>query len=336
MIANTLITLRAGERLDRRQIVSCLESIAGGQASPSQIGAFLMALAMRGETADEMTGAAQFLRRHVTPVKAPEDTMDCCGTGGDLSGTKNISTAVAFIVASCGIPVAKHGNRAASSKSGAADVLEALGVNIVLDTNRCETALDRFGFCFLMAPRHHAVLKPLAGLRKELGFRTIFNLMGPLANPANTKQQLIGVYDKALLRPFAEVLQALGTRCAWIVHGEDGLDEISLSGRSFVAALRNGRIEEFELSPTDFGLSKIDLHDIAGGDARENAEAMKALFGGMQSAYRDIVLANSAACLMIAGHAGDLRDGVAKAAQAIDDGRTLALFENYRNFTNSA
>lgn len=330
-----LSKIRSGESLSESEILEALTSIADGDASESQIGAFLMGLSQRGETAAEMTGAARFLRSKAEQVTAPVNTIDCCGTGGDHAETFNISTAVAFVLAGCGLPVAKHGNRAASSKSGAADVLEELGIKLDIGKADCEAALQRFNFCFLMAPRHHQVLKPLAALRKELGFRTIFNLLGPLANPAKTKNQLIGVYDKTLLRPFAEVLQRLGTEKAWIVHGSDGLDEVTLTGPTHCVILERNAIIEKTVTPQDFGLSSIATHQIKGGTAKENAKALSELLSGVPSAYRDVVLANAAVGLYLSGHAKNLKDGVAMAADTIDDGRAKEVFTRYRDFTRS-
>ncbi len=329
-----LVRIRGGDYLTRQEMFDALTGIVDNKYTPAQVGAFLMGLSVRGEGVEEIIGAVGFLKAQVDPVFAPDKTIDCCGTGGDHSGTYNISTAVGFVLAACGQPVAKHGNRAASSKSGAADVLEALGVNLDISKAQCEEALEKLNFCFLMAPHHHKVLKPLAGLRKELGFRTIFNILGPLANPANTKRQLIGVYDRKMLRLFAEVLLRLGAEKAMIVHGSDGLDEITLSGSTYCARVENGTIEELELRPSDFGLDPIDAEDIKGGMADENASALLALLNGKKSAYRSIVLANAAAALMVSDRAASLKDGVAIAAKAIDDGTALSVLNDYRDFTN--
>lgn len=330
-----LSTLRAGGILTRQQIYDGLVEITEGRASDAQTGAFLMGLSQRGESVEEIIGAVGFLKDRVDPVFAPEGTIDCCGTGGDSLSTYNISTASAFILAACGVPVAKHGNRAASSKSGAADVLEALNVNLAVSREMSEDALQKLNFCFLMAPHHHKILKPLAALRKELGFRTIFNLLGPLANPANTKRQLIGVYQKSLLPVFANVLRELGVEKAWIVHGEDGLDEVTLSGCTYVTELEKGAIREFELLPEHFGLAEIKLNDIKGGEAHENGRALTELLEGQKSSYRDIVLANAAAALVVADKVDNVKDGVAIAARAIDDGEALRVFKAYRDFTIS-
>lgn len=330
-----LDTVRSGASLSAEDSAKAVMAMMDGAVSVEDIKEYLTILSKRGETVDEIMGAAMVLRQKVLGIDAPPDAVDCCGTGGDHSSTYNISTAVAFVVASCGVPVAKHGNRAASSKSGAADVLEAVGVNLNLDKQQCEEALRRFNFCFLMAPHHHQALKPLAAIRKELGFRTIFNLMGPLANPAGTKRQLVGVFDRKWVVPIAEVLYKLGTEKAWVVHGSDGLDEITLTGETYCAKLDHGRITEHILTPDDFGLSIINAADIRGGDAAENAIALRSLLNGKPSAYRDIVVANAAAVLVIAGHATELKEGVALASKAIDDGRALSVLTQYTAFSKA-
>ena len=336
MIQAILKQLRTGKDLSTDEAKAAISFILDGHATPAQIGAFLMSLSQRGETVDEIVAAASVLRERATTIKAPSHAVDCCGTGGDHSGSYNISTAVAFVVAACGVPVAKHGNRAASSQSGAADVLEHLGLNLNLSPASCQTALEKFGFCFLMAPQFHGSLKPLSALRKELGFRTIFNLLGPLANPAGTHQQLLGVFDKAWVRPMAEALRKLGTRSAMVVHGADGMDEITLTGHTYCARLQNNEITEFTLSPKDFGLSNIHAADIQGGDAATNAHALLKLLKGEKSAYRDIVLANSSATLVLCGKASDYKQGVAMAAEAIDTGLAINILQNVISFSKDA
>lgn len=335
MLEPYLDKLRSGKTLSTDEAASAILAIMDGTVSPELIKEFLTILAKRGETSEEISGAAKVLRSKVLPIKAPSGAVDCCGTGGDHSNTYNISTAVAFVAAACGVCVAKHGNRAASSKSGAADVLEALGVNLQITPEQCEQALKKINFCFLMAPHHHHALKPLAALRKELGFRTIFNLLGPLANPAMTKYQLVGVFDKKWLRPMAEVLLALGTQTALIVHGSDGLDEITLTGDTYYAKLENGQITEGVLKPDDFGLPYIQADDIIGGDAQVNAQALKKLLAGASSAYRSIVLANASAVLVIAGHAKTFKEGVALAVKAIDDDSAASILRAYTEFTRA-
>lgn len=334
MMKTILKKLRAGEPLSNNEAQSAITTLLDGGSTPAQAGAFLMALSQRGETVDEIVAAASILRARATPLSAPENAIDCCGTGGDHSGSYNISTAVALVVAACGIPVAKHGNRAASSQSGAADVLEALGVNLGITPAHAEDALQKFNFCFLMAPHFHASLKPLAALRKELGFRTIFNLIGPLANPAGTNRQLMGVFDKHWVRPMAEALRTLGSRSALVVHGSDGLDEITLTGETFCAELKNGIITEYPLTPDDFGLPFITPESIKGGDAATNAKALTSLLNGTPSAYRDIVLANTAAILKLCDNVPDLKTGVTIARNTIDSGNALRVLNDYTAFTN--
>lgn len=330
-----LKNIREGHLLSRQDATEAISSLLDGNASTAQAGAFLMGLSQRGETVDEIVAAANILRARATTITAPPHSVDCCGTGGDHSHSYNISTAVAFVVAACGVPVAKHGNRAASSQSGAADVLESLGVNLNLSAAQCKTALHQFGFCFLMAPAFHASLKPLAALRKELGFRTIFNLIGPLANPAGTSYQLLGVFDKSWVRPMAEALKELGTVSALVVHGADGLDEITLTGDTYCARLQNGQISEFTLTPSDFGLPTISSESIKGGDATTNARALMELLQGKPSSYRDIVVANAGATLELCGKSSDLKQGVALAQKAIDTGSALKILENYISFSNT-
>ena len=315
------------------EMAAAMTAIMDGKVSDTDIAAFLTALAKRDPTADEITGAARILRQKAQTIKAPADAVDCCGTGGDGMNTYNISTAVALVAAACGVPVAKHGNRASSSKSGAADVLEALGINAALPPARAEEALRRFNFVFLMAPQHHHAMKHVAAVRKSLGFRTIFNLLGPLANPAGTKFQLIGVYDRKFLLPMAEALRRMGTERAWVVHGHDGLDEITVTGPTHIAVLENGAAMEKTLFPDDFGLPVCKPEDLKGGDAAHNAGALRQLLDGKPSAYRDIVLANAAAVLVIHGKVPGLKTGVKTAADAIDSGRALRVLEDYRTFT---
>ncbi len=314
-------------------MVASMTAIMDGHCEPDEIKTFLVDMNDRGETVDEITGAAKVMRAKATTIKAPHKTVDCCGTGGDASGTYNISTAVALVAAACGVPIAKHGNRAASSKSGAADVLEALGVNLDVPKERLEEALETFNFCFLMAPRHHAAMKHVAPVRKELGRRTIFNLLGPLANPANTRRQLIGVYDQKWVMPMAQTLQKLGTKKAWVVHGTDGLDEITITAPTTIAVLDEDKIVEKTITPGDFGLQISAPDKLKGGDADENATALRKLLEGQKNAYRDIVLANTAAVLNIHGSEIDLKRGAAKAADAIDSGAAYQLLKDYITFS---
>ncbi len=333
MIKTTLEKVQQGETLSEQDMIFCMSSIMAGKWDNEQIAAFLMGMSMRGETVDEITGAARVMRDNALSIQAPENAVDCCGTGGDHSRTYNISTAVAIVSAACGVPVAKHGNRSASSKSGAADVLEALGINLDTSQEKLEEALKKFNFAFLMAPKHHAAMKYVVPVRKSLGVRTIFNVLGPLANPAQTKFQLLGVFDEKLLVPVAQVLQRLGTENAWVVHGEDGLDEITVTGETYVAKLENGEIGEIVLTPEDFGLNTSPLSELKGGDAQENADALLDVLKGKECAYRDIVLANTAGVLMVAGVTNELKQAVVFAKDAIDSGRALNLLRTYRDFT---
>ncbi len=329
-LTDALRIVMQDDTLSAQQMAEAVAVMMDGTASADDMAAFLTRLAKRGETVAEITGAARVLRDRAGMITAPDDALDCCGTGGDGIGTYNISTAVALVVAACGVPVAKHGNRAASSRSGAADVLEALGVPLDVPHETLERALKETSFCFLMAPRHHAAMKHIAPVRKQLGFRTIFNLLGPLANPAGTRRQLIGVYDRKWLVPIAETLARLGTQRAWVVHGHDGLDEITTTGPTAIAMLdEDGSIMERTLEPDDFGLPASDPQHLLGGDAQENATALRALLDGEFSAYRDIVLANSAAVLKIHGFDGPLPVAVTAAAQAIDNGKALAVLHRY-------
>ena len=312
-----------------------MTEIMEGRVTAADLAALLTEWAGRGETVDEIVGAARVLRAKAVTIRAPDDAVDCCGTGGDGGGTYNVSTAVALVSAACGVPVAKHGNRAASSKAGAADVLEALGVNLDMTPERAEVALRTLNFAFLMAPRHHEALKHVAAVRKSLGFRTIFNLLGPLANPAGTKRQLIGVFDRKWLVPLAEALRRLGSEKVWLVHGADGLDEITVTGPTYLAAMENGRIEERLLTPEDFGLPLHRAEDLKGGDAAHNAAALLDVLAGRPSAYRDIVLANTAAVLAVHGSGAPLKENAARAAAAIDGGEALNILTRYRDFTAS-
>lgn len=327
----------SGATLNRDEMGCAMDRMLSGDYTPEQIKSLLTALSRRGETPEEISGAAAILRKHALAVSPVIGAIDCCGTGGDGAHTYNISTAVAFTVAGCGIPVAKHGNRAASSKCGAADVLESLGVNLALTPEQCHEALKNLNFCFLFAPGHYAVLKPLAAIRKELGFRTIFNLLGPLANPAETEYQLLGVFDRRWVRPMAEVLKSLGTKCAMVVHGSDGLDEITTTGPTHCAILdEKGTITERELSPEDFGLPTLESPEsLRGGDAKENAKALSDLLAGKKSAYRDIVLANASAALVIAGKALDFKKGVELAAISLDDGKAQNVLTRYIEFSQT-
>ena len=312
------------------------EVLMAGGASDAQIGAFLMGLKQRGETVEEITAGATVLRRHAAGIHAPEGAVDTCGTGGDGHGTINVSTAAAIVAAACGVPVAKHGNRAVSSRSGSADVLAALGVATDLTPAAVEQVLAHAGIGFLFAPRHHGAMRHVAAARSQLGFRTIFNLLGPLANPAGVKRQVVGVFDARWLEPMARVLQALGSVHVWVVHGSDGLDELALSGPSTVAELRDGRITTFDVGPADAGLAAAPLSAIAGGDAAENAHAILEVLRGCAGPHRDVIAFNAAAALIVAGVAKDLREGAAMAGAALDEGRALDVLERLRGASKAA
>ena len=329
-----LAKVATGAALSEAESSLAFDIIMSGNATPSQMGGFLMALRVRGETVDEITGAARVMRAKAIPIEAPAGTIDTCGTGGDGSGTYNISTAAAIVVAACGVPVAKHGNRAMSSKSGAADVLGALGVNLDCDMGLVRKALWDAHIGFLMAPRHHLAMRNVGPTRVELGTRTIFNLLGPLSNPAGAKRQVLGVFAKQWVEPLAHVLKRLGSEAAWIVHGSDGLDEITTTGATTVAQLKNGEITVFEIEPEDAGIFRARPDDLKGGDAHVNAGAIHALFNGVHGAYRDIVLLNAAAALVVAGKAGDLKEGVEQARHAIDGGGARAALQRLVSITN--
>jgi len=325
-----LARLAAGERLAESEAEAAFGLIMAGEATPAQIAGLLMAMRVRGETVAEMTGAVRAMRSRMLAVEAPDDAMDIVGTGGDAAGTLNISTAAALVVAGCGVKVAKHGNRALSSRSGAADALSALGIP-VMDTplDRLPAVLAEAGMVFLMAPRHHAALRHAAGPRMELGTRTIFNLLGPLANPARVKRQMTGAFAPEWLRPMAETLGRLGTERAWLVHGQ-GLDELTLAGPSQVVELRDGQLREFQVTPEQAGLPRAPTSALKGGDPAENAAALTALLDGAPGAYRDCVLLNAGAALVVAGRVEDIGAGAALAAAAIDRGAARAVLDKLR------
>lgn len=316
-----------GQSLSRDESKAAFGIMMSGEATPSQIGAFLMALRVRGETVDEIAGAVATMREKVTPVEAPPDAMDVVGTGGDAAGTFNISTSAAFVVAGAGVPVAKHGNRALSSKSGAADVLAALGVNIDLPPEAIARCIREAGIGFMFAPAHHSAMKHVGPSRVELGTRTIFNLLGPLSNPAGVKRLLVGMFSPQWLEPAANVLKDLGAEAAWMVHGAGGVDEITVAGKTKVVELKDGKITSFEISPGDVGISEAPIDAIKGGDAAENAAALRDILNGASGAYRDTVLMNAGAALVVAGKAGELKEGIALAAASIDEGKAIARLD---------
>ena len=323
-----------GTALTEDEASEAFNIIMSGDATPAQIGAFLMALRVRGETVDEITAAARVMRSKATHISAPPDAIDIVGTGGDGGGTLNISTGAALVVAGCGVPIAKHGNRALSSRAGAADVLTALGVNIDCDMALIEKSIREAGIGFMMAPRHHSATRHVAGPRVELATRTVFNILGPLSNPANVDRLLVGVFAREWVQPMAEVLGKLGARKAWVVHGSDGLDELTTTGPTYVAALEGGKVTSFEVSPADAGLPMAKPEDLKGGDAAQNAAAMREMLAGEPSPYRDVVIYTAAAALVVAEKAKDLVEGARIAADAIDSGKARAVLDNLVRITN--
>jgi len=315
-----LIDAAANGPLTRAQAEDAFGILFNGEATPSQIGGFLMALRTRGETVDEYAAAAAVMRAKCNAVVAPEGAMDIVGTGGDGKGTLNISTATAFVVAGAGVTVAKHGNRNLSSKSGAADALTQMGLNVMVGPKVVEKALKEAGICFMMAPMHHPAIAHVMPTRAELGTRTIFNILGPLTNPAGVKRQLTGAFSRDLIRPMAETLRQLGSEKAWLVHGSDGTDELTIAGVSWVSGLMDGKITDFEVHPEEAGLPEHPFEDIIGSTPEENARDFKALLDGAKNAYRDAVLLNSAAALVVADAATDLKQGVEMARTSIDSG----------------
>ena len=334
-VLKPLIGIAAERALTRAEAETAFQALFEGAATPAQMGGFLMALRTRGETVDEFAAAASVMRSKCLRVRAPAGAMDIVGTGGDGKGTLNISTATAFVVAGAGVIVAKHGNRNLSSKSGAADALTELGLNVMVGPEIVERCLNEAGIGFMMAPMHHPATRHVMPVRAELGTRTLFNILGPLTNPAGVKRQLTGAFSAALIRPMAETLRALGSEKAWLVHGGDGSDELSISAASHVAALENGEIREFELHPAEAGLPTHPFEAIIGGTPAQNAVAFRALLDGAPGAYRDAVLLNTAAALMVADRVTDLADGVAMARASIDSGAAKAKITALARITNA-
>ena len=329
-----LIGVAATRPLTRTEAEAAFDALFEGQGTPAQMGGFLMALRTRGETVDEFAAAASVMRSKCLPVRAPEGAMDIVGTGGDGKGTLNISTATAFVVAGAGVAVAKHGNRNLSSKSGAADALTEMGLNVMVGPEVVEKCLTEAGIGFMMAPMHHPAMRHVGPVRAELGTRTIFNILGPLTNPAGGKRQLTGTFTQALLRPMAETLLALGAVKAWLVHGGDGTDEISIAAPTKVAALEHGQIREFTLHPEDAGLPYHPFEHVLGGTPAENAIAFRALLDGAKGAYRDAVLLNAAAALVVADKAASLTEGVEMARESLDSGAAKAKVAALVRLTN--
>jgi anthranilate phosphoribosyltransferase len=325
MIQTAIARAVMRQELPRELARATMEQILAGEATPAQIAALATAMRMKGETPQELAGMADALRQRVAPIRTHRSPLlDTCGTGGDSAGTFNISTSAAILAASCGVAVAKHGNRAVTSRTGSADVLESLGVRIDLTPESAARSLDILGITFLFAPNYHAALRHAAAPRREIGVRTVFNILGPLTNPAGAKRQLLGVYSDTLVRPVAEVLRELGSEHAWVVHGRDGLDELTVFDKTHVAELKGQEIREFEVDPSTLGFEKADRNGIAGGDPAANAAKIRAIFAGERGPARDIVVLNTAAALIVSGLASDLREGIERAQQAIDRGAAKA------------
>jgi anthranilate phosphoribosyltransferase len=323
----------SGKALSQDEAVQAFDIMMSGEATPAQIGGLLMALRVRGENIDEITGAVSAMRSKMLPVNIGVDAIDIVGTGGDQSGSYNVSTCAAFVAAGAGVPVAKHGNRALSSRSGAADTLAALGINIEIGPDHIAHCVDQAGIGFMFAPVHHPAMKHVGPARVELGTRTIFNLLGPLTNPAGVKRQLVGVFAPEWVEPIAHVLKKLGSESVWVVHG-DGLDEITTAGITKVAALENGEVRSFEIEPEAFGLRRVEPQDLKGGSADENAVSLLSVLDGAHGAYRDITLFNAAAGLVIAGAAPDLKAGIEKAAHSIDSGAARSVLRKLVHISN--
>ena len=325
-----------GEDLSEEEAEAVMGQIMAGEATPAQIGAFLTALRLKGETVEEITGCAQAMRRSAIPVRPRRrDLVDTCGTGGDRTGTFNISTTAAFVVAGAGLGVAKHGNRSVSSHCGSADVLEALGVNLELTPEQVADCIDEVGIGFLFAPRLHPAMKHAIGPRREMGVRTIFNILGPLTNPAGATRQIMGVYDPSLTSPLAQVLGRLGAQAAFVVHGADGLDELSTTGINRVSHLRDGWVKDFSLDPAELGLPGARLEDLRGGTAGENAQITQTILAGERGPRRDVVLLNAAAALVAGGMARDFKEGLQQAAEAIDSGSAREKLEGLVAFSQA-
>ena len=335
MISGAIKELVAGHDLSSTDVEAAMDAILRGDASSAQIAAFVVALRMKGESAVEIAAAARALRKHCETIQPKVDgpLLDTCGTGGDGLHTFNISTAAAVVAAACGVSVAKHGNRAVSSQAGSADVLEELGVRIDLTPERVQQCIENVGIGFLFAPSHHAAMRHAAPVRRELGIRTLFNLLGPLSNPASATHQVVGVYDSGRVEQLAQALGSLGLTAAWVVHGRDGLDEVSPSGSTTVAQLRDGKVSTFEVGPSDFGLSEVPVEALRGGDAPRNAEIIRSVLGGEQGPARVAVLLNAAAALCVAGVASDPTAAAERAAEAVDSGAATATLERWAQFT---
>jgi anthranilate phosphoribosyltransferase len=334
-IKEALQRIGSGADLTGEEMRSVMSIIMSGEATPAQIGAFLMGMRVKGETVGEIAAAVSILREKMVPVTAPEDAIDIVGTGGDGAETLNISTAACFVVAAAGVPVAKHGNRALSSKSGASDVLQALGLKLDLTPEQISRCVNEAGIGFMFAPAHHPAMRHVGPVRMELGTRTMFNLLGPQSNPAGVRRYMLGVYAREWVEPVAAALLANRAVSAWVVHGDGGLDEIATSGPTFVAQIKDGNLTSFEVTPEQAGLPRASLADVRGADPQYNAAALRALLGGAKSAYRDIVLLNAAAAFVVAGRAADLKDGVGLAEAELDSGRATRTLEKLIAVSNA-
>ncbi|MCL5024177.1 MAG: anthranilate phosphoribosyltransferase [Nitrospirae bacterium] len=335
MIKEAIHLIVQGIHLSETEMTECMREIMEGRAGEAQMGAFLTALRIKGETVEEITGAARIMREKVTPIAAPEGVLDTCGTGGDMSHTFNISTCTAIVSAAAGVPVAKHGNRSVSSRSGSADVLEALGVKIDLPPEKVEKCLFETGFGFLFAPLFHPAMKYAIGPRREIGIRTVFNILGPLTNPAGAKKQILGVFAGRLTDTLAQVLRNLGSEDIMVVHGEDGLDEITISDGTRISRYKGGEVETFYVTPENFGVDRADVESLQGGDKEENAKILLSVLKGERGPRRDIVLMNAAAALVVAGRARGFEDAMLIAADAIDSGDSLRKLEEIIRVCNS-
>ncbi len=335
MIKEAISMLVARQSLSTEQTAQVMHEIMNGEATPAQLGAFLTALRLKGETVDEIVGLARTMRQRAVPVNITDPVIDTCGTGGDNSNTINISTAAAIIAAAAGVKIAKHGNRAMSSQCGSADVLEALGVRIDLTADQVAKCIEQIGIGFLFAPNFHPAMKHAAAPRREIGIRTVFNILGPLTNPANVQAQVLGVADASLIEKLAMALTHLGCRHALVVHGEDGLDEITLTGKTFVCQVKDGKIASYTVTPEDLGLPGTSRGTLKGGTPEENAAMLRSIFGGFRGPQRDIVLANAAAALVVGDKARTLREGVSMAAEIVDSGQALFKLKELADFTQS-
>ena len=334
-LKSIIAKVATGATLSRDEAASAFDSLMSGEATPSQMGGLLMALRVRGETVDEITGAVSAMRSKMLRVTAPADAVDVVGTGGDGSGSVNVSTCASFIVAGAGVPVAKHGNRALSSRAGAADVLSSLGVKIDLRPEQVGRCVYEAGIGFMFAPAHHPAMKNVGPTRVELGTRTIFNLLGPLSNPAGVKRQMVGVFSRQWIEPLALVLKNLGSESVWVVHGSDGLDEITTAGPTYVAALETGAVRTFEITPEELGLKRVKPEALRGGSAKENAQALLQVLKGKSGAFHDISILNAAAALMVAARAKDLKGALALAQASIDSGEAANRLQRLVTVSNA-